>query len=290
VAPHELVWAFTESFGSPSGGATLAGNLSCAEYHGFRILGIPGSRTADERVHDGVHVGAADIIQPPLSAPLESSWNLPLRSLQCGDRKGLVQYLAAATADVPRGEQVGPGSASAHVPTQTYSRTWHGDELTSPLEEIDDFVRNLVNGTSRGEPPGLCDGVNAGRVKSWTMSFAEDASGEVNEIKSIGRWSITYQIGNKYRFCERIGRPHRSNNVMIVVFFYVSERISSNGKSIVDVDGHWRQRCFDPECRGFNFPVRQLLPSLLGEIRVAVAVGKLDALLCLSARQVPASH
>jgi hypothetical protein len=47
---------------------------------------------------------------------------------------------------------------------------------------------------------------------------------------------ITYQVmGNK--FCRRIGRPHRSNHIMIEVNL-------SRGCAY--------QRCWDPDCRGYR--------------------------------------
>ncbi|NXP53699.1 PRIPO protein, partial [Heliornis fulica] len=82
----------------------------------------------------------------------------------------------------------------------------------SPYPEIDHFVRSLINK----------DGVQ-GRIRQWNYFFLEEL--------------LVYDISG-YRWCENIGRAHRSNNIMLLVDL----------KKEV-----WYQKCHDPVCRGRNF-------------------------------------
>lgn len=47
----------------------------------------------------------------------------------------------------------------------------------------------------------------------------------------------------KNRYCERIGRQHKSNNVIYVVDLRMAV---------------YYQKCHDPECRGYRSPMRQI--------------------------------
>ncbi|XP_076192546.1 DNA-directed primase/polymerase protein isoform X2 [Aptenodytes patagonicus] len=101
----------------------------------------------------------------------------------------------------------------------------------SPYPEIDYFVRSLVNK----------DGVQGG-IRRWNYFSLEEI--------------LVYDISG-YRWCENIGRAHKSNNIMIVVDL----------KKEV-----WYQKCHDPACREENFksqsfplPPRICLPFLFKE-------------------------
>ncbi|NWX82639.1 PRIPO protein, partial [Nothoprocta pentlandii] len=101
----------------------------------------------------------------------------------------------------------------------------------SPYPEIDSFVRSLVNK----------DGVQGG-IRQWNYFSLEEI--------------IVYDIFG-YRWCENIGRAHKSNNIMILVDL----------KKEV-----WYQKCHDPVCREQNFrsqsfplPPRICLPFLFQE-------------------------
>ncbi|NWI11352.1 PRIPO protein, partial [Crypturellus soui] len=101
----------------------------------------------------------------------------------------------------------------------------------SPYPEIDSFVRSLVNK----------DGVQGG-IRQWNYFSPEEI--------------IVYDIYG-YRWCENIGRAHKSNNIMILVDL----------KKEV-----WYQKCHDPVCREKNFksqsfplPPRICLPFLFRE-------------------------
>ncbi|XP_074678841.1 DNA-directed primase/polymerase protein isoform X1 [Strix aluco] len=101
----------------------------------------------------------------------------------------------------------------------------------SPYPEIDYFVRSLVNK----------DGVQGG-IRRWNYFPLEEI--------------LVYDISG-YRWCENIGRAHKSNNIMILVDL----------KKEV-----WYQKCHDPVCREKNFksqsfplPTRICLPFLFKE-------------------------
>ncbi|XP_077618253.1 DNA-directed primase/polymerase protein isoform X5 [Crocuta crocuta] len=82
----------------------------------------------------------------------------------------------------------------------------------SPYPEIDQFVLSLVNK----------NGIQGG-IRRWSYFFLEEL--------------LVYDIC-KYRWCENIGRAHKSNNIMI----------------LVDLKNEvWYQKCHDPVCKAENF-------------------------------------
>ncbi|XP_028327775.1 DNA-directed primase/polymerase protein isoform X2 [Gouania willdenowi] len=83
--------------------------------------------------------------------------------------------------------------------------------LSSPHSEVDEFVLTVVRK----------EGVQ-GSIRRWNY-FAEEQL-------------LVYDIA-KNRWCENVGRPHKSNNIMIIVDFK---------------DEVWYQKCHDPECRNFR--------------------------------------
>ncbi|NXH48267.1 PRIPO protein, partial [Dicaeum eximium] len=101
----------------------------------------------------------------------------------------------------------------------------------SPYPEIDNFVCSLVNK----------DGLQGG-IRQWSYF----------SLKEL----LIYDISG-YRWCENIGRAHKSNNIMI----------------LVDLKNEvWYQKCHDPVCREQNFksqsfplPPGICLPSLFKE-------------------------
>ncbi|XP_036084561.1 DNA-directed primase/polymerase protein isoform X3 [Rousettus aegyptiacus] len=101
----------------------------------------------------------------------------------------------------------------------------------SPYPEIDEFVLSLVNK----------NGIKGG-IRHWNYFFPEEL--------------LVYDIC-KYRWCENIGRAHKSNNIMI----------------LVDLKNEvWYQKCHDPVCKAENFksnrfplPAEVCLLSLLKE-------------------------
>ncbi|XP_019718044.1 DNA-directed primase/polymerase protein isoform X1 [Hippocampus comes] len=91
--------------------------------------------------------------------------------------------------------------------------------LTSPHREVDDFVLTVVRR----------DAVQ-GSIRRWNYFAAQQL--------------LVYDIA-KYRWCDNVGRFHKSNNIMIVVD--LKEEV-------------WYQKCHDPECRNFrssSYPLPQ---------------------------------
>ena len=97
----------------------------------------------------------------------------------------------------------------------------------SPLPLVDDFIRCIA---VRG-------GVQ-GRIRCWSII-------ESPEPGSTRAW-ITYQIAAN-RWCERIGRAHKSNGTYLVVELVPGEVLP----------GYW-QGCHDPDCRGWRSPAAPL--------------------------------
>lgn len=82
----------------------------------------------------------------------------------------------------------------------------------SPYPEVDQFVLSLVNKHDI-----------KGGIRRWNYFFPEEL--------------LVYDIC-KYRWCENIGRAHKSNNIMI----------------LVDLKNEvWYQKCHDPVCKAENF-------------------------------------
>ncbi|XP_044794328.2 DNA-directed primase/polymerase protein isoform X2 [Bubalus bubalis] len=114
--------------------------------------------------------------------------------------------LRILTCDIPQSKQR----------VQCFSRTSTSETIEgfqcSPYPEIDQFVLSLVNK----------NGIKGG-IRRWNYFFPEEL--------------LVYDIC-KYRWCENIGRAHRSNNIMI----------------LVDLKNEvWYQKCHDPVCKAENF-------------------------------------
>uniref|UniRef100_A0A3P8TD32 DNA-directed primase/polymerase protein n=1 Tax=Amphiprion percula TaxID=161767 RepID=A0A3P8TD32_AMPPE len=91
--------------------------------------------------------------------------------------------------------------------------------VSSPHQEVDTFVLTVVRK----------DGIQ-GSLRRWNYFAAEQL--------------LVYDI-TKYRWCENVGRFHKSNNIMIVVD--LKEEV-------------WYQKCHDPDCRNFrssSYPLPQ---------------------------------
>lgn len=81
---------------------------------------------------------------------------------------------------------------------------------SSPFPEIDKFIFDLICN---------CNGY----IRKWSMPNKSDL--------------LEYDLAGGYKFCENIGRNHKSNNVRITV----------------DINsGQYFQSCHDPDCQGFT--------------------------------------
>lgn len=91
----------------------------------------------------------------------------------------------------------------------------------SPYPMLDDFVmEHLAN---RGED------APAGSIRAWSI--------ETDSFASHRPVKMTYQI-SRNRWCECVGRSHKSNNIA----WHVDLQLH-----------HCYQTCFDPDCRALNF-------------------------------------
>ena len=97
---------------------------------------------------------------------------------------------------------------------------------SSPFICLDEFVQSTLAG--RGGEQGV--------IRAWAMSCYPCAGSEVeNNNKTFD--IITYHM-SRNRWCERIQRSHKSNNIMWNVDFRSFQ--------------YW-QTCHDPDCRAMHF-------------------------------------
>ncbi|KAM4051384.1 DNA-directed primase/polymerase protein isoform 1-T4 [Anomaloglossus baeobatrachus] len=137
--------------------------------------------------------------------------------------------LKVLTCTSPEIEKNG-ASRQSTVASVTTASTLKGYQF-SPYPEIDQFILSLLTR----------EGFHGG-IRQWNYFSTEEL--------------LVYDTIN-YRWCENIGRAHRSNNVML----------------IVDLKREmWYQKCYDPVCRAQNFksklfplPPEVCLPYILKE-------------------------
>lgn len=103
---------------------------------------------------------------------------------------------------------VKPKTLSMNNPSSCETRNSYENKL-SPFPEIDSFIFNMVC---------HCNGY----IRKCAMLENTDL--------------ILYEIAGGYKFCENIGRHHKSNNVKILVDLQL---------------GQYYQKCHDSDCEGF---------------------------------------
>ncbi|KAK7283601.1 hypothetical protein RIF29_13225 [Crotalaria pallida] len=110
-----------------------------------------------------------------------------------------------------------------HVPSESTLNTCTSDVSAtyfmgkSPFPFLDEFILSVA---SIGNIPG--------KIHSWYL-FSE--------------FGLMVYSMTKNRYCERIGRQHKSNNVIYVVDLRRAE---------------YYQKCHDPDCRGYRSPLRPI--------------------------------
>ncbi|XP_011855553.1 PREDICTED: DNA-directed primase/polymerase protein isoform X2 [Mandrillus leucophaeus] len=182
------------------------------EKHLFVDLGVY-TRNRNFRLYKSSKIGKRVALEVP-----EDNTFFPIRSK---DVSGEYQYFLSSlvgnvrfsdtlrilTCDPSQNKQKGVGYSNS-IGT---SETMEGFQC-SPYPEVDRFVLSLVNK----------DGIKGG-IRRWNYFFPEEL--------------LVYDIC-KYRWCENIGRAHKSNNIMI----------------LVDLKNEvWYQKCHDPVCKAENF-------------------------------------
>ena len=100
----------------------------------------------------------------------------------------------------------------------------------SPYPALDTFIESVCSG------PDVCEG-SPGSIRSWIVLD----NGAV----------VLYNIKGS-RYCENVGRQHRSNGVFYVVDLQPGQ-------------GVWYQKCYDPDCRGYRSPATALPQSVMQE-------------------------
>ncbi|XP_023644369.1 DNA-directed primase/polymerase protein isoform X2 [Capsella rubella] len=106
--------------------------------------------------------------------------------------------------------------------TSDMSTSYFGGK--SPFPHLDQFIVSIAS-----------TGDVSGKIRCWYW-FSEDSL-------------IVYSM-LRNRYCERIGREHKSNHVMY----------------IVDLRrGIYYQKCYDPDCRDYRSPIRPVPDSVLPE-------------------------
>ncbi|XP_056136943.1 DNA-directed primase/polymerase protein isoform X2 [Lampris incognitus] len=114
------------------------------------------------------------------------------------------------------------GNSSVHHHHQQRSTTTLGllaGYQYSPYQDVDNFVLTVIQK----------DGIQ-GSIRQWNYFVSEQL--------------LVYDI-LKYRWCENVGRFHKSNNIMILVD--LKEEV-------------WYQKCHDPACKNFrssSYPLPQ---------------------------------
>ncbi|CAL8332424.1 unnamed protein product [Lota lota] len=205
-------------------------NLSCLKVKGkqgqeglFVDLGVY-TKNRNFRLYKSSKVGknvALTVAEENLFSPrplknLSPEQSLFLASLVCN-----VSYTGQRilTWDAPDGTTTRSNIQHAEqAPGNTLPGTL-GGSVYSPYKEVDDFVLTVIKK----------DGVQ-GCIRRWNYFVAEQL--------------LVYSILN-YRWCENVGRFHKSNNIMILVD--LKEEI-------------WYQKCHDPVCRTFrssSYPLPQ---------------------------------
>ncbi|KAL2922067.1 DNA-directed primase/polymerase protein [Bienertia sinuspersici] len=105
----------------------------------------------------------------------------------------------------------------------------------SPFPALDAFIESVAS-----------FGTVTGKIRSWYW-FSE--------------YGLLVYSMSKSRYCERIGREHKSNHVMYVV------------------DLQWAlyyQKCYDPDCQGYRSPSRLIPNDLIPEMPCQEHTGIID--------------
>ena len=97
----------------------------------------------------------------------------------------------------------------------------------------------------------------------WVDEFVRSIIGREGYVRSVAHFAdsdtLVYSIGGNYRYCANVGRHHKSNGV-----YFVASLASRT----------MRQKCYDPDCRGFQsealgIPDPYLLPDeVLAQIKL----------------------
>ena len=135
------------------------------------------------------------------------------------------------------------GSGAAGGPRQAAAAGSGDDSLASPFPSLESHFGTVVL-RSWGR------GGSGGYVRSWRHLLPAAplavAGGAGAETTPPPRGRLILNVAGN-RFCERVEREHKSNNISFVI----------------DLQRRWwHQTCLDPDCAGYRSPSRSLPPSL----------------------------
>jgi hypothetical protein len=140
------------------------------------------------------------------------------------------------------------------------AKSTYSNRNISFFPPLDQFVLDCVNNTGI---PGQLNGWTLYLISplSSTLSISSNYHNDENKSENINRvasgnqsnhnqnqpnrYKMRYQIANN-RYCHNIGRPHKSNGIMMEIDF---------------TRGWITQICWDPDCRGYRSPPI-LIPSV----------------------------
>jgi hypothetical protein len=142
----------------------------------------------------------AQALAQTLVVPLENTDNVPIFDIP-------------EDATTPRSGSTGTHRAMVHHPSISI-RT-----AATPLPTLDQYVMDVL--ATKGGVPGA--------IRAWSMEYGRGDAPN----------SITYQLVRN-RYCEQIGRSHKSNNIYWIVDFATWTCV---------------QGCHDPECFGRSSPM-----------------------------------
>ncbi|VAH26199.1 hypothetical protein VPH35_019050 [Triticum aestivum] len=100
----------------------------------------------------------------------------------------------------------------------------------SPFPALDGFIESIAS-----------FGSVSGKIRCWYW-FSQDGL-------------MIYSM-SRSRYCEHIGREHKSNHVMYIVDF---QRAA------------YYQKCYDPDCRGYRSPLRAVPLDVIPELTTSIA-------------------
>lgn len=133
---------------------------------------------------------------------------------------------------VPQDEGTGVAPQGGSRKTKAYPAAVSIRTTKTPLPKLDEYIMDVL----------ACRGGVQGEIRAWSMEYG----GPREDIPV----SITYQLFRN-RYCELVGRAHKSNNIYWTIIF-------DNWTCI--------QGCHDPDCFGRGSPV-PIQEDLLHTIR-----------------------
>ncbi|CAH1445525.1 unnamed protein product [Lactuca virosa] len=115
-------------------------------------------------------------------------------------------------------------------------------DLNKPITTREFIPTSCTNGYLSGKSPFP-------RLDEFVEFIATigDVQGKIRSWYWFSEYGLMVYSMLRNRFCERIGRQHKSNHVMYVVDLQ---------------KGGYYQKCYDPDCKGYRSPMRPVPPEV----------------------------